>query len=148
MSDILNHSTDNVTRPASSINPKESPPVLDAELVQDTIEKYFTTHEDPVIRTAFNKGKIFTLKDDFDFIRFFKSILGIFEERMSDGDLTQHENQQIKQIFNTIDSCLNVLKTINVKEENSEILPLLINYCMSSFSRYNTSYVKSREIQK
>lgn len=146
MNDILNKTTQGTTKPASKINANAKPPPITIESIHDLTDTYFLNHEDPEIRAAYKKGQIFSLKDDFDFLRFFKSISTIFEERMSDNNLTAVENQQVKAIFNTIDKCVDVLKTINMSSSGSEILPILINYCLSSFSRYNNSYVKSREV--
>ncbi len=146
MSDILNETTQGTTKPASAIKATPRPPPITIESIQDTIDEYFLNHEDPEIRASYKKGQIFSLKDDFDFLRFFKSINAVFEERMATADLTTLENQQVKAVFNTIDKCIDILKTINMPNSGSEILPILINYCLSSFSRYNKSYVKSRKI--
>lgn len=146
--DLLSDSAKGTTKLASAIN---APPAVDpvtADTIQQIVDDFFKTHTDPTIRLAYEKGNIFSLKDDFDFFRFLKSIMHIFEERIINNELSSIENQQVKIIFETMDKCVDTLKTLSLSSTNSEILPILINYCLSSFSRYNKSYVKSKEIQK
>lgn len=144
--DILKQDLENTTKSASAINPRPSPEPTTIESLHEDLSKYFKNHPDPKLQLAFSKGEIFSLKDDFDFFRFFKSIINIFEERIVDNKLTDIESQQVKHTINTIHSCVDILKTINIDSTENNILPILINYCTSSFSKYNKSYVKSREI--
>ena len=148
MNDILKKDITGITKEASAINPPPAEEPITAETIHNIVDDYFNTHEDPYIRSAYTKGQIFSLKDDFDFIRFFKSIIHVFQERMTENSNGGDNSQQLKATFTTLDKCIDILKTCNMDKDGSEILPILINYCLSSFSRYNKSYVKSRKIQK
>ena len=144
--DFLKPDKENTTKPASAINPEPTIPPDTIDSLHESLNTYFKNHPDPRISLAYSKGEIFSLKDDFDFFRFLKSIINIFEESMVANDLTDIESQQVKYTINTIHSCVDILKTINIDSAESNILPILINYCTSSFSKYNKSYVKSREV--
>ena len=148
MNDILKQDLKGLTREASAIKPPPAEEPLTIEDIHTIVDDFFTNHDDPEIRMSYGKGQIFSLKDDFDFLRFFKSIINIFQERMTVNSTGTETSQQLKATFATLDKCVDILKTVNMNKEGSEILPILINYCLSSFSRYNKSYVKSRKVQE
>lgn len=148
MNDVLKQDLKGLTKEASAINPPPAEEPMTVDDVHDIVDAFFTSHEDPEIRMSYGKGQIFSLKDDFDFLRFFKSMINIFQERMTVNSTGAETSQQLKSTFTAIDKCVDILKTVDMNKEGSEILPILINYCLSSFSRYNKSYVKSRKVQK
>lgn len=144
--DILSQNTENQTRPSSNINANDDDKVVTYEHVQKLLDEYFEDYTDPNTTAAYNKGEIFSLNDEFDFYKFYKGICTIFEDNVVQNKLPTQQKIQTRQLFNIINSCIDMLKTIDVKKDNTSIIITMIKHCTSAYDKYNKNHVRSREI--
>lgn len=142
--EILKSDLENLTKSSSDINAQDEVKVVLYEDVEKILDQYFNEYTDPVTANSYNKGNIFSLNDEFDFFKFYKSICTIFEENVVQNKLTVQEKLQTRQLFNIINSCVDMLKTIDIKKDNLSVIITLIKHCTSAYSKYNKSHVRSR----
>jgi hypothetical protein len=149
MSDILNHDTDNVTRPSSAITTPSLDRPTTFEDVMSTIEDYFNTQSRD--KNKFYKdGKVHLIRDDFEIIPFMNTVHQMIESCMkTECKLDGETAGQVAEIFKAISSLTSVLKqTCNTTDVDYLFVVRLLSYCTTSYSKYNKSYVRSRKIQE
>ena len=135
--DILKHDLENLTKSSSNIEADDVSKIIKYDDVSDLLDKYFNEYTDPVTANSYNKGDIFSLNDEFDFFKFLKSICTIFEDNVVSNKLSVQEKLQARQLFNIINSCVDMLKTIDIKKDDISVVITLIKHCTSAYNKYN-----------
>ena len=135
--DILKHDLENLTKSSSDIEADDISKVIKYSDVTDLLDKYFNDYTDPITSNSYNKGDIFSLNDEFDFFKFYKSISTIFEDNVVSNKLSVQEKLQTRQLFNIINSCVDMLKTIDIKKDDISVVITLIKHCTSAYNKYN-----------
>ena len=51
--------------------------------------------------------------------------------------LSIQEKLQTRQLFNIINSCVDMLKTIDIKKDDISVVITLIKHCTSAYNKYN-----------
>lgn len=135
--DILKHDLENLTKSSSNIEADDVSKIIKYDDVSDLLDKYFNEYTDPVTANSYNKGDIFSLNDEFDFFKFLKSLCTIFEDNVVSNKLSVQEKLQTRQLFNIINSCVDMLKTIDIKKDDISVVITLIKHCTSAYNKYN-----------
>lgn len=135
--DILKHDLENLTKSSSNIEADDVSKIIKYDDVSDLLDKYFNEYTDPVTANSYNKGDIFSLNDEFDFFKFLKSLCTIFEDNVVSNKLSVQEKIQTRQLFNIINSCVDMLKTIDIKKDDISVVITLIKHCTSAYNKYN-----------
>jgi len=135
--DILKHDLENLSKSSSDIEANDISKVIKYSDVTELLDKYFNDYTDPITSNSYNKGDIFSLNDEFDFFKFYKSICTIFEDNVVSNKLSVQEKLQTRQLFNIINSCVDMLKTIDIKKDDISVVITLIKHCTSAYNKYN-----------
>ena len=135
--DVLNHDLENLTKSSSNIQANDDTKVVKYSDVTTLLDRYFNENTDPLTANSYNKGDIFSLNDEFDFYKFYKSICTIFENNVVSNKLSVQEKLQTRQLFNIINSCVDMLKTIDIKKDDISVVITLVKHCTSAYTKYN-----------
>ncbi len=149
MSNILNHDTSNTTKPASAINPPDSPKRTTFDDVVNVLEDYFTSQSRDQNK-FYKDGKVHIVRDEFDIISFINNVHQMAESCIkTECQLTDDQASQVSEVFKALSSLTKLLKnTFNPKDVEYLFVVRLLSYCTYSYIKYHNSYARSRKIQE
>jgi len=147
MSNIINHNSDDITKPASDISPIKSQDSINSDDLLAIVEKYFIL-SDSDQRQAYAAGKSDIIRDEFDIHHFINSIHSILQTHCKDQAKDKHVSISITKIFKGFENLNDILGSLNSTHSADHLVVLrLLSYCLYSYFKYNQSYDRHKQIQ-